>query len=141
MLQSAPCAPFKRFRHCLPILGDSQKFLSFQARFDTSVRLDIAVGYRPIEAAGKRIYIDSGGVPGAPPSAAIGHVDLAILGVALPDSRQRFAEAVRRLSPRYILPSHQDDLLAPLSGGFVFGKLTNFPQLLRTQKAFETRDG
>jgi len=87
-----------------------------------------------IEAAGKRIYIDSGGVPGAPPSAAIGHVDLAILGVALPDSRQRFAEAVHRLTPRYILPSHQDDFFAPLSGGFVFGKLTNFPQLLRTHK-------
>jgi len=94
-----------------------------------------------IEAAGKRIYIDSGGVPGAPPSAAVGHVrhgesvlwqiDLAILGVALPDSRSRFAEVVRQLQPHYILPSHQDDMFAAFSRGFTFGKLTNFPQLVR----------
>jgi L-ascorbate metabolism protein UlaG (beta-lactamase superfamily) len=83
-----------------------------------------------IEAAGKRIYIDSGGVPGYPPDVAIGHVDLAILGVALPDSRRRFPRAVLRLQPRYILPSHQDDFFAPLSRGFVFGKLTNFPTLV-----------
>jgi len=37
-----------------------------------------------IEAEGERIYIDSGGVPGYPPDVAIGHVDLAILGAALP---------------------------------------------------------
>lgn len=86
-----------------------------------------------IEAAGQRIYVDSGGLPGSPPSAAIRHVDLAILGVALPDSRRRYAEAVRSLRPRYILPSHQDDFFAPLSSGFVFGKMTNFPQLLQTQ--------
>lgn len=53
-----------------------------------------------IEAAGKRIYIDSGGVPGERPDARIRHVDLAILGVALPDSRDRFAETVRQLKPR-----------------------------------------
>ncbi len=82
-----------------------------------------------IEAAGKRIYIDSGGMPGAPPTAE--HVDLAILGVALPDSRKRFAEAIRQLQPRYILPSHQDDMFAPMNRGFVFGKMTNFPALLR----------
>jgi L-ascorbate metabolism protein UlaG (beta-lactamase superfamily) len=87
-----------------------------------------------IEAAGKRIYIDSGGVPGAPPDAQIKDVDLAILGVALPDSRQRFAEAVRQLRPRYILPSHQDDMFAPLSRGFTFGKMTNFPALVREQR-------
>jgi L-ascorbate metabolism protein UlaG (beta-lactamase superfamily) len=84
-----------------------------------------------IEAAGKRIYIDSGGVPGEPPDARIRHVDLAILGVALPDSRDRFAETVRQLKPRYILPSHQDDMFAPMNRGFVFGKMTNFPALLR----------
>ena len=84
-----------------------------------------------IEANGKRIYLDSGGRPGHPPDSKIGHVDLAILGVALPDSRDRFAEAVRRLYPRYILPSHQDDFFVPLDRGFVFGKMTNFPQLVR----------
>jgi L-ascorbate metabolism protein UlaG (beta-lactamase superfamily) len=89
-----------------------------------------------LETAGKRIYIDSGGLPGDPPDATIGHVDLAILGVALPDSRRRFAEAVGRLRPRYILPSHQDDFFGPLSRGFVFGKLTNFPEVLgRHEKA------
>jgi L-ascorbate metabolism protein UlaG (beta-lactamase superfamily) len=84
-----------------------------------------------IEAAGKRIYIDSGGVPGEPPDARIRHVDLAILGVALPDSRDRFAETVRQLKPRYILPSHQDDMFASMNRRVVFGKMTNFPALLR----------
>ena len=83
-----------------------------------------------IEAARKRIYIDSGGVPGLLPPTQIEGVDLAILGVALPDSRDRFAEVVRHLRPRYTFPSHQDDMFAPVSRGFVFGKLTNFPELL-----------
>ena len=87
-----------------------------------------------VEAAGKRIYIDSGGVPGSPPDAAVGHVDLAILGAALPDSRQRFPEVVRQLQPRYTLPSHQDDFLGPLDRGFVFGKLTDFPAIVRAYK-------
>ena len=87
-----------------------------------------------IEAAGKRIYIDSGGIPGAPPDGRIKGVDLAILGVALPDSRDRFPEAVRQLRPRYIFPSHQDDMFAPLANGFVFGKMTNFPAIVREQK-------
>jgi len=60
-----------------------------------------------IEAGGRRIYVDSGGAPGClPPEEP---VDLAILGAALGDSRRRFAEAARRLHPRYVLPSHQDD--------------------------------
>jgi L-ascorbate metabolism protein UlaG (beta-lactamase superfamily) len=87
-----------------------------------------------IEAAGKRIYIDSGGVPGSAPDARIKDVDLAILGVALPDSRERFGEAVRQLRPRYIFPSHQDDMFAPFDRGFVFGKMTNFPAVVHEQK-------
>ena len=87
-----------------------------------------------IEAAGKRIYIDSGGIPGAPPDPQIRNVDLAILGLALPDSRHRFAEAVRQLRPRFIFPSHQDDMFAPLDRGFVFGKMTNFPAIAREQR-------
>jgi len=83
-----------------------------------------------IEGAGKKIYIDSGGVPGVPPDRRIRGVDLAILGMALPDSRQRFAETVNQLRPRYVLPSHQDDMFAPVDHGFVFGKMTNFPALL-----------
>ncbi len=87
-----------------------------------------------IEAAGKRIYIDSGGVPGSPPESRTKNVDLAILGVALPDSRQRFAEAARQLRPRYLSPSHQDDMFAPVDRGFIFGKMTNFPALVREQE-------
>jgi L-ascorbate metabolism protein UlaG (beta-lactamase superfamily) len=93
-----------------------------------------------IEAAGKRIYIDSGGVPGTPPSVELGcvhhsefvprRIDLAILGVALPDSRARFTEVVRQLEPRYIFPSHEDDMFAPFARGFHFGKLTKFSWLV-----------
>jgi L-ascorbate metabolism protein UlaG (beta-lactamase superfamily) len=78
-----------------------------------------------IEANGQRIYIDSGGTPALlPPNE---RVDLAILGMALPDSRARLHAALERLHPRYILPSHQDDFFRPLSVGFQFGLLTDFP--------------
>ena len=78
-----------------------------------------------IEVNGQRIYIDSGGTPAQlPPNE---RVDLAILGMALPDSRARLAAALARLQPRYILPSHQDDFFRPLSAGFQFGSLTDFP--------------
>jgi L-ascorbate metabolism protein UlaG (beta-lactamase superfamily) len=87
-----------------------------------------------IEAAGKRICVDSGGVPGSPPNAKIKDVDLAILGVALPDSRERYAETIRQLRPRYIFPSHQDDMFAPVDRGFVFGKMTDFPAIVHAQK-------
>ncbi len=87
-----------------------------------------------IEADGKRIYIDSGGRPSLLPPNDIGPVDLAILGVALPDSRARLVEAVRRLRPRYILPSHQDNFFQSLDRGFVFGPMTDFPRVLRDYK-------
>ena len=75
-----------------------------------------------IEVNGQRIYIDSGGTPAQlPPNE---RVDLAILGMALPDSRARLHAALERLHPRYILPSHQDDFFRPLSAGFQFGSLT-----------------
>ena len=88
-----------------------------------------------IEVNGQRVYIDSGGTPAQlPPNE---RVDLAILGVALPDSRTRLHAALERLHPRYILPSHQDDFFRPLSAGFQFGTLTDFPGVQRecaTQK-------
>jgi len=78
-----------------------------------------------IEVNGQRIYIDSGGTSTQlPPNE---RVDLAILGVALPDSRARLAAALAHLQPRYVLPSHQDDFFRPLSAGFQFGRLTDFP--------------
>jgi L-ascorbate metabolism protein UlaG (beta-lactamase superfamily) len=82
-----------------------------------------------IEINGRRIYIDSGGTPAQlPPNE---HVDLAILGMALPDSRARLPAALERLQPRYILPSHQDNFFRPLSAGFQFGPLTDFPRVTR----------
>jgi L-ascorbate metabolism protein UlaG (beta-lactamase superfamily) len=83
-----------------------------------------------IEAGHRRIYVDSGGMPGALPPEM--KVDLAILGVALPDARRHFGPAVRRLHPRFTLPSHQDDFFRPFEDGFVFGKLTDFPQVIET---------
>ena len=87
-----------------------------------------------IEVSGKRIYIDSGGRLTVLPPANIGPVDLAILGVALPDSRARFVDAIQRLRPRYILPSHQDNFFQPLDRGFTFGPMTDFPRVLRDYK-------
>lgn len=82
-----------------------------------------------IEVNGQRIYIDSGGTPAQlPPNE---HVDLAILGMALPDSRARLAAALERLQPRYVLPSHQDNFFRPLDAGFQFGPLTDFPRVQR----------
>ncbi|HMF80925.1 MAG TPA: MBL fold metallo-hydrolase [Candidatus Acidoferrum sp.] len=82
-----------------------------------------------IEINGQRIYIDSGGTPAqVPPNK---QVDLAILGMALPDSRARLSAALDRLQPRYILPSHQDNFFLPLSDGFQFGPLTDFPRVQR----------
>ena len=82
-----------------------------------------------IEINGQRIYIDSGGTPAQlPPNE---HVDFAILGMALPDSRTRLPAALQRLQPRYILPSHQDNFFLPLNAGFQFGLLTDFPRVRR----------
>jgi L-ascorbate metabolism protein UlaG (beta-lactamase superfamily) len=82
-----------------------------------------------IEINGQRVYIDSGGTPAQLPPDE--HVDLAILGMALPDSRARLAPALEHLHPRYILPSHQDNFFLPLSEGFQFGPLTDFPRVQR----------
>jgi L-ascorbate metabolism protein UlaG (beta-lactamase superfamily) len=82
-----------------------------------------------IEAAGLRIYIEAGGLPERLPPGM--KVDLAILGVALPDARRHFVPAISRLQPRFILPSHQDDFFQPFDRGFIFGKGTDFPAVLR----------
>ncbi len=84
-----------------------------------------------IEMGGRRLYIESGGRPSGSHCQGIGPVDLAILGVALPDARKRFPLTLQRLSPRYVLPSHQDDFFRPLSRGFTFGAGSDFPSVLR----------
>lgn len=86
-----------------------------------------------IEGNGQRIYIDSGGTSTQlPPNESDSHrMDLAILGMALPDSRARLGAALTHLQPRYVLPSHQDDFFRPLSAGFQFGPLTDFPSVER----------
>ena len=82
-----------------------------------------------IEINGQCIYIDSGGTSAQlPPN---DRVDLAILGMALPDSRARLPAALERLQPRYVLPSHQDNFFLPLSDGFQFGPLTDFTRVQR----------
>lgn len=88
-----------------------------------------------IEMGGRRIYIESGGQPDGGPRFSPGRIDLAILGVALPDSRKRFPQTLERLHPRYVLPSHQDNFFLPLSRGFVFGRMTDFPSVLRSFRA------
>jgi L-ascorbate metabolism protein UlaG (beta-lactamase superfamily) len=82
-----------------------------------------------IEVGGQRIYIDSGGTPAQLPPHE--RVDLAILGMALPDSRARLPGALKRLQPRYFLPSHQDNFFRPLDAGFQFGALTDFSRVRR----------
>jgi L-ascorbate metabolism protein UlaG (beta-lactamase superfamily) len=86
-----------------------------------------------IEVNGQQIYIDSGGTPGQLPPENSGRrrIDLAILGVALPDSRERLHAALERLHPRFFLPSHQDNFFRPLTVGFQFGPLTDFPRVQR----------
>jgi L-ascorbate metabolism protein UlaG (beta-lactamase superfamily) len=83
-----------------------------------------------IELDAKRIYVDAGGTVAALPPTTVGPVDLAILGVYLPESRKRVLPALRRLQPRYILPSHQDNFFRPLTDGFQFGPMTKFNEVL-----------
>ena len=91
-----------------------------------------------IEMGGQRIYLESGGQPGLPPTIR-GPVDLAILGVALPDARARFPGLLAALQPRYVLPSHQDNFFRPLDRGFAFGPLTDFPAVRRAFAAQHSR--
>lgn len=82
-----------------------------------------------IEVGGQRIYVDSGGTPAQLPPHE--RVDLAILGMALSDSRARLPATLERLQPRYILPSHQDNFFRSLDAGFQFAPLTDFSQVRR----------
>ena len=91
-----------------------------------------------IEMGGQRIYIDSGGTSAVLPPKNLGRVDLAIIGVALPDSRARLPEMLRRLRPVFFLPTHQDHFFRPVQRGFVFGPMTDFPQVRRLATGHRT---
>ncbi len=91
-----------------------------------------------VQIGGKRIYVDSGGTPAELPPTEVGPVDLAILGVSLPDSRKRLVPALRRLRPRYVLPSHQDDFFRPLSDGFRFGSMSKFGAVRRSVEKYRS---
>ena len=91
-----------------------------------------------IEMGGRRIYIEAGGRPGTPPTIRE-PIDLAILGVALPDARARFPQMLATLRPRCVLPSHQDNFFRPLDRGFGFGLLTDFPAVRRAFAAHQLR--
>ena len=92
-----------------------------------------------IEMGGRRIYITSGDRPNGALPGSLGRIDLAILGVALPDARKRLAQTLEQLRPRYVLASHQDNFFLPLSRGFVFGPMTDFPAVIRAvRKASNT---
>jgi L-ascorbate metabolism protein UlaG (beta-lactamase superfamily) len=92
-----------------------------------------------IEMGGRRIYIASGDRPNGALPASLERIDLAILGVALPDARKRLAQTLEQLRPRYVLASHQDNFFLPLSRGFVFGLMTDFPAVIRAvRKASNT---
>jgi L-ascorbate metabolism protein UlaG (beta-lactamase superfamily) len=80
-----------------------------------------------IEMGGKRIFINSGGRPNDVISQKWRPVDLAIPGVAAPDSIQAVPHILAQLCPHYLLPSHQDDFFRPLNRGFVFLPFTDFP--------------
>lgn len=86
-----------------------------------------------IEVGGKRIYVESGGVVGNPPS--VTGVDLAIVGAAVGDGKGRYVEAVQALSPRFVLPSHQDNFFNPLESGFHFSTLSDFPRIKALHQA------
>ncbi|MCF6311975.1 MAG: MBL fold metallo-hydrolase [Verrucomicrobiales bacterium] len=110
----------------IPIAGQISKPLTSEPTRPRDWKVGKTLAFL-IEISGKKIYIDCGGLSGHPPQAH--DVDLAILGAAVGDGQRRFAEAVRTLNPRYILPSHQDNFFTPLKRGFRFSFTSNFPQL------------
>ena len=87
-----------------------------------------------IEANGRRVYVDSGGVPEMLPDLSGKRIDLAIISVALADSRRRYAPTIAKLKPRFVLPSHQDNFFAPFANGFSFASLSDFGAVRRAHE-------
>jgi L-ascorbate metabolism protein UlaG (beta-lactamase superfamily) len=89
-----------------------------------------------ITMGGKRIFVSSGMVQPLQQK-GLAPVDLAITGVALPDPRRSLAETVQKLSPKYVLPSHQDNFFIPAEKGFRFARNSNFPEVKRNLPGWE----
>jgi hypothetical protein len=53
----------------------------------------------------------------------------AITGTAVGEGKGRYAEAVRALRPRFVLPSHPDHFFDPLESAFHFSALSDFPRI------------
>jgi L-ascorbate metabolism protein UlaG (beta-lactamase superfamily) len=85
-----------------------------------------------IEMGGQRIYVESGGIVGSTPS--VRDLDVAILGVGV-GKTDRYIDAVRKLKPRFVLASHQDDFFTRASSGFHFNPLANFPAIVTAEKS------
>lgn len=118
----------------VPYPGKIEAPLSAPPSRPSDWRLGTPLAYL-IELGGKRIYFESGGVPHGPPPITGVEVDLAIVGTAVSNSHVHYAEVVRVLNPRYVLPSHQDNFFEPVEKGFQFSALANFPRIRATHRA------
>ena len=87
-----------------------------------------------ISMGGQRIYVESGGTTDMMPPPEAHGVDLAILGLALNSSQKRYADAVREMKPRIVLPSHQDNFFIPLDQGFRFAGVADFESILSSHR-------
>jgi L-ascorbate metabolism protein UlaG (beta-lactamase superfamily) len=88
-----------------------------------------------IEVEGKSHYVDSGGTTAVRPPERPQGTDLAILGVALSDGRERLVPAIQRLRPRIVVPSHQDNYFRPLDKPYRFNAGTNMRDVRRRFEA------
>lgn len=92
-----------------------------------------------VELGGMRIFINSGSLRHDAAPANLGRIDLAILGVATPDSRAAYPRSLANLRPRFIVPSHQDNFFRPVDRPFVFLLGSDFPEVLRRSGPWRER--
>jgi L-ascorbate metabolism protein UlaG (beta-lactamase superfamily) len=92
-----------------------------------------------VEMGGQRIYLAAGSKAHDAPPPGLGHIDLAIQGLATPDAQAALPGILARLQPEYLLPSHMDNFFRPLERGFSFLPLTDFPRTRRTVEQTRSR--
>ena len=83
-----------------------------------------------IELDAKRIWVDAGGTVAALPPTTVGPVDLAILGVSLPESRKRVLPRFAGSSRATFFPAIRMIFFRPLTDGFHFGPMIKFNEVL-----------